>query len=390
MSAIDKFIVIFFGIVIEALPFIIIGALISGILEELLPHKAFARLMPRRRWLAVLGSALLGMIFPMCECGIVPVMRRLLGKGLPLSCAVAYMLAAPIINPVVLSSTWAAFSGDRLVEHGGDGLSSLQMVSLRGGMAFIVAVTVGFIVNRSERRVGTDALVQPILGSRLARLHVHEDEVENHEHCDHEHDHNDHDHANCGHDHGHEHAHEHHDHEHEQAKKGELASPPAHEHTHPPTPTVLHRLMNISETSQRDFVDITCFLILGAMLASIVQTSNVADRIAAMSGNPFLAAPAMMLLAIVLCLCSEADAFVGANLLRIPLAGKLAFLVLGPMLDLKLYLMYTRVFRTRLIWTIIPSVAVLVLMLSLIAHYVNFGITGNVGAVAAPAVSAKP
>src|SRR3954453_4483236 len=101
ITATDRFFVIFMSIVIEAMPFIIIGAVISGMLEELLTQRLFAAIIPKRRWLAVAGCACLGIVFPMCECGIVPVMRRLLGKGLPLSCAVAYMLAAPIINPVV-------------------------------------------------------------------------------------------------------------------------------------------------------------------------------------------------------------------------------------------------------------------------------------------------
>jgi hypothetical protein len=118
-------------------------------------------------------------------------------------------------------------------------------------------------------------------------------------------------------------------------------------------------------------VDISCFLVLGAALASLVQSFRVLDALPQLSTSPFLAAPAMMLLAVILCLCSEADAFVGANLIKIPLAGKLAFLVLGPMLDLKLYLMYTRVFRHKLIWTIIPAVVVLVLVLSLTAHYLS-------------------
>jgi hypothetical protein len=365
ISPIDKFLVIFPSIVFEALPFIIIGALISGALEELLPQQTFARFIPKRRWLAIAGSALLGLIFPMCECGIVPVMRRLLGKGLPLSCAVTYMLAAPIINPVVIGSTWAAFSGERSVDSGGDGLTSVQMVSLRVGMAFIVACSVGLVVNRKQNQLGVDALVRPIARSRSARLHRHEDQPHNHHH----------DHAGCEHDDHHEHDHgpgkcDHpHQHEHGDGNEPVAATKEAPSHSH--RSSVWQRLMNISETSLRDFVDITCFLILGAMLAALVQTFGVMDQLPQLGTSPFLAAPAMMVLAVILCLCSEADAFVAANLIKIPLAGKIAFLVLGPMLDLKLYLMYTRVFRMRLIWTIIPCVVTLVFILSLAAHYLS-------------------
>jgi uncharacterized membrane protein YraQ (UPF0718 family) len=356
-NAVERFLVIFISIFFEALPFIALGAVISGALEELLPQGTITRLLPRRRTVAVAVSALLGLIFPMCECGIVPVMRRLLRKGLPLSCAIAYMLAAPVINPVVMASTWAAFSGDR---SGLDGLTSLQMVSLRVGLAFLTAFTVAHVVHWADRRYGLDALLLPIRGVNLNRnsreygnnpahdppgtigLEVIESPS----------------------------AHtatkqlgEHHSHSH------------PHEHGTMPRTTltwrIWFRLVNIAEIAIHDFLEITCFLILGATLAAIVQSADLLSYAPMLKNSPALAVPAMMLLAVLLCLCSEADAFVAANLIAIPLGGKLAFLVLGPMLDLKLYLMYTRVFRPRLIWTIIGSVVLTVGLLTLAAHYLD-------------------
>jgi hypothetical protein len=134
---------------------------------------------------------------------------------------------------------------------------------------------------------------------------------------------------------------------------------------------LIQRLTRISEIALHDFVDIAAFLIMGAALAAIVQTSGIVTHLPGISNHPIFIAPAMMLLAVLLCLCSEADAFVAANMIAIPLAGKAAFLVLGPMLDLKLYLMYTRVFRPKLIWTIIPAVFVTVLVLSVATHYIH-------------------
>jgi hypothetical protein len=326
MNEIELFLVTFVSIVFEALPFIAIGALISGALEELLPQGAISKLLPKRRPLAIAGSALLGLAFPMCECGIVPVMRRLLGKGLPLSCAVAYMLAAPIINPVVIASTAAAFSSDR---SDLDNLTGIQMITLRVGMAFIVAFIVGLIVEARVRKGGVASLIQPIRGMVTT----------------------------------------------EPAPAGEsslplVAEPAGKVHDAAATPelqkkTPWQRLSSILETALHDFMDITCFLILGAALASFVQSAKVLEYAPNIQDSPFLAAPTMMVLAVLMCLCSEADAFVAANINPIPLAGKLGFLVLGPMLDLKLYLMYTRVFRSKLIWTIIPAVVACVLILSL-------------------------
>src|SRR3954451_18251155 len=112
-ETIRDFIICFTSILYEAMPFIVLGAVIAGVLEEVVPQQLIARIVPKNKYLAIGMSALLGLIFPMCECGIVPVMRRLLRKGLPLSCCTAYLLAGPIINVVVIISTAVAFqSGD--------------------------------------------------------------------------------------------------------------------------------------------------------------------------------------------------------------------------------------------------------------------------------------
>lgn len=311
VSVIDQFVVSLMSIVYEALPFVIIGAIISGILEELLPQQLFAKMIPKNRSLAIAGSALLGLIFPMCECGIVPVMRRLLGKGLPLGCAVAYMLAAPVINPVVIASTWAAFTGDR---SNVDGLTSAQMVALRCGLAFITSFIVGSVINRLAAKVGVNNLVKVPVNTGISLNMVAEDE---------------------------------------------------------PKKPVMQRLSNIASVALHDFIDITCFLILGAMLAASLQTFEIVNKVSFLFTNPWSAAFIMMVIAVLLCLCSEADAFVAANMLKVPLAGKISFLVLGPMFDLKLLFMYTRVFKPRLIITIILLLWVIVYVLSMAVHFLD-------------------
>ncbi|MCS6976692.1 MAG: permease [Gemmatales bacterium] len=385
MIDVDRFFVIFTSIVYEALPFIIIGALISGTLEELLPQQFLARVIPKRRSLAIAISALMGMVFPMCECGIVPVMRRLLGKGLPLSCAIAYMLAAPIINPVVIGSTWAAFSGDRSKK---DGLSSLEMVTFRVSMGFITAFVAASVVEAVARRRNINDLI--LIAPRAKNPHfadaVTKQETHQHVHGDgprpHHHEH----HRAAG------HASPKHGEEPSSlqefgssspdpvggvaVKTGSATQQQVVENTgtnsaNGPRRSVLQRVINISDTALHDFVDITTFLILGAILASLFQTLRIIDYLPVLEANPLVAIPVMMLVAVILCLCSEADAFVVANMIPIPLGGKLSFLVLGPMMDIKLYLMYTRVFRTRLIWTIIPVVVACVFVLSIIGHYLG-------------------
>lgn len=308
------FIRVFTSILYEAMPFIVLGAVIAGILEELLPQRLVARILPRSRTLAILCGGLLGLVFPMCECGIIPVMRRLLRKGLPLSCCVAYLLAGPIINVVVMLSTFVAFSGMETVTVGGKldyQMGGWWMMGLRVGIGYLVAVGTSLIVEWQHRRYG-DALLKPL--ARPSNL-AQEDE--------------------------------------DNGKKK----------------SVWQRLSNISETALHDFIDITAFLILGALLSAATRMYLTHDRIAELGQHhAVLSILIMMGLAILLCLCSEADAFVAASFVSLRPSAKLAFLTLGPMLDLKLYMMYTRVFRPRLIYTIFLAVIVQVFIYSYITH----------------------
>ncbi len=127
----------FLSILLEGLPFLLGGAILSGLLEEFLPQSLMTQLLPKKPRAAIIVSGLLGVIFPVCECGIVPVVRRLLKKGLPVSCGVTYMLAAPIVNPLVILSTLAAFRGQ----------GAWEMTILRFGLGLSVAILAGWIVS---------------------------------------------------------------------------------------------------------------------------------------------------------------------------------------------------------------------------------------------------
>ncbi|MCS6910013.1 MAG: permease [Anaerolineales bacterium] len=104
-----NFTTIFLGIFVEAAPFLMLGTLASGLVEVFFGHGDFSRYVPRNPFLAALTGAGLGLVFPVCECGVVPLTRRLVRKGLPLSAAVSFLLAAPVVNFIVIASTLAAF-----------------------------------------------------------------------------------------------------------------------------------------------------------------------------------------------------------------------------------------------------------------------------------------
>jgi uncharacterized membrane protein YraQ (UPF0718 family) len=127
----------FLSILLEGLPFLLLGTMISGLIDQFLPARLMTRLLPRNPYAGALVSGLLGIVFPMCECGVVPVIRRLMAKGLPASNAITYMLSAPIVNPIVAISTYAAFRGQ----------APLEVTLLRLGLGYGVAVAVGLAVH---------------------------------------------------------------------------------------------------------------------------------------------------------------------------------------------------------------------------------------------------
>ncbi|AJO16519.1 putative permease [Bacillus paralicheniformis] len=126
---------IFISILIEAIPFVLIGVFISGLIQMFVTEEMMAKIIPQNRFLAVLSGTFAGVLFPACECGIVPIARRLLLKGVPLHAAVAFMLTAPIINPIVLFSTFIAFG------------NKWDVVFYRGGLAIAVSLIAGLIIS---------------------------------------------------------------------------------------------------------------------------------------------------------------------------------------------------------------------------------------------------
>ena len=139
----QDFSVSFLSILFEGAPFMFIGTVIAGFVDAFVPRQMMERMLPRNTGVAIGLSALMGVVFPMCECGLVPVIRRMISKGMPVSCALTYLLSAPIVNPIVAVSTIAAFRGQR----------PILTASLRLGIGFVVACIVGLIVTRVSLRL---------------------------------------------------------------------------------------------------------------------------------------------------------------------------------------------------------------------------------------------
>jgi uncharacterized membrane protein YraQ (UPF0718 family) len=278
--------IVFGSLVVEATPFILLGAFVSAAIEVFVPTSTFALLGTLPRALQLPAAALAGVAFPVCECGSVPVARRLVRKGLAPSAAVTFMLAAPILNPVVVASTFVAYRGR-------DSLG--VMVLGRMGLGFLVAVAVGWVVGSTRK-------------DDLLRARPDDDELD--------------------------------------AEAGGTES---------------RRARFVSHLTG-DFVFMGRFLILGAAIAAAVQTFVPQSIVGRVADLPVLSLVAMMALAFVMSLCSESDAFVAASFTQFGPAAQLAFLVSGPMIDLKLGALYAGTYSRGFLRTVVVTVAAVTLI----------------------------
>ena len=306
----QDFALAFLSILFEGAPFILLGTLISGFIDVYLPAGTMDRFLPKNRYRAVMMAGLLGAVFPVCECAVVPVIRRLVKKGLPVSCAITYMLAAPIVNPITALSTWKAFQG-----QGAEMMTCSRML-----LGYLIAVAVGFVVLRLPLRA--------VLKEQLV-LSIEKDQANK---ASHAHEAHDHDHAGCcGHDdHAHEHSH-------------------AHEHGHAPENG--QRMVAAFRSAMKDFVDVGVYFSIGVCITALFNTGIApgAEWLDSLATNPTAAPAALMALAFVLSLCSTSDAFIAATLDKFSWGAKLAFLTFGPMMDVKLLFLYQSVLNKRFI-----------------------------------------
>jgi len=286
----------FLSVLVGALPFIVIAAFASAVLEVFVSKDAIARLVPRTGFWGVLLAPFYGLFIPMCECGIVPVARRMVQKGVPGSTAITFMLANPIWNPLAIYATYLAFPFAR------------NMVVWRLALGYLVAVIIGLIIHYALRDRAADAILHESLTVPVAAA------AERHQHCD------------CGHDHSQDHG-----------QKAGLGA----------------KLQACVDHAATEFFDVLKYFILGSGLAAISQALIDRQMLEAIGGGAVMSVLVMIAFAFVICICSEADAFVAATFASTFTPGALlAFLVAGPMTDIKNTMMMSAAFRKRFVWSL--------------------------------------
>lgn len=256
---------IFAGIFVQAVPFLVLGTLVSGAIAAWVTPAVVARILPRRTSAAIGVSGLAGALLPGCECASVPVSARLMDRGVPQAAALAFLLSAPAINPVVLVSTAVAFPGEPM------------MVAARFGASLATALVVAALWDRFG---------DPTLIARRAGRHA--------------------------------------------APDNERGGWPV-----------------FTQSMREDFLVSAAYLALGACAVALLRVVVPAAVFETFTGQIVLGIVAMAVLAVVLAVCSEADAFVAAGLSMMPRLGQLVFMVVGPAVDIKLFAMQSGVFGSR-------------------------------------------
>ncbi|MBG0567205.1 permease [Actinoplanes aureus] len=250
---------VFVSVLVQAVPFLVFGVLLSAVIAVFVPRSFWARALPRHPALAVPAASVAGVVLPGCECGSVPIAGSLIRRGVTPAAALAFLLAAPAVNPIVLTATAVAFPGDP------------EMVVARGLASLVVAIVMGWLWLR--------------LG------------------------------------------------------KAEWIKLP-----HRPDVDGASRGRAFWSACRHDVVHAGGFLVLGAAAAATINVLVPEAWLQTLAAEPVLSVLALAVLAVLLSICSEADAFVAASLSQFSLTSRLVFLVVGPMVDLKLISMQAGVF----------------------------------------------
>jgi uncharacterized protein len=279
---------VFVSVVVQAIPFLALGVLVSAALAVLAPAELLARLVPGRAAVAVPLAGAAGALLPGCECGSVPIAGRLLSRGVPAGAALAFLLSAPAINPVVLAATAVAFPGHP------------EMVMARLAASLTVSVLVGLLWTKLGRLPGWVP--------RLA------------------------------------------------ARQVATSTGP--------------RWVAFVTVAREDFLQAGGFLVVGGLTSATLNVTLPRGFLTGLGGHGVLSVAVLGLLAVLLAICSEADAFIAASFTAFSPTARLAFMVVGPAIDVKLFALQAGVFGRSFAVRFAPVVFAAALLASLAAGMV--------------------
>ena len=329
LNKLPQMVTVFLSIVIQALPFVLIGVFGSALMQNLITVEMIENTLAHTSKLpGILLAIGAGFFFPVCDCGVIPVARRLLMKKVPPYMAIAFLVTAPLVNPITVWATATAFG------------YNLPVTLIRVGMAIVVGIIVALLVSdffpTIEHLFNQNALQEFKTATAASEIgpdsrHHHKNliptltEIKDNPFF----------------------------HHHETVSSDATISEPSH-----------HKgslIADIFNHANEEFLEVGKFLIIGALIASLIQTVIPKQSILSITQNPALSVLIMMLLALSLSLCAEADAFVARSFIyHFSFGGVMAFMVFGQMLDIKNTALLLKSFKPKAILFIFGLCAIMV------------------------------
>jgi hypothetical protein len=305
---------LFFSLLVEAIPFLILGVLFSGLLLAFIDEGWLIKHMPRQPILGALVGSCIGFLFPVCECGNVPVARRLLMQGVPLPVSVGFLLAAPTINPIVIWSTWTAFRDQP------------EIVWLRVIFSLLIATIIGWVFSR---QLDPRPILQPAVAAGLPHvksdLNDRDSEV------------------------------------HPLLRSGTFILGESGQvfamqneaiagtgNSWQVKKPLSDKLRLLLDNTVQELKELGGVLVIGSAIATVFQVFAPRDLIVSLGQDPVTSIIAMLILAATISICSTVDSFFALSFASIFTTGSLlAFLVFGPMIDIKGIGLMLSVFRVK-------------------------------------------
>jgi uncharacterized protein len=337
MTQLNTGFTLFLSLLVEAIPFLLLGVLFSGVLLLFIDERKLVAFMPRNPLLGAFVGSLVGFLFPVCECGNVPVARRMLMQGVPAPVAIGFLLAAPTINPIVIWATWTAFRDQP------------EIVVLRVVLSLAIATIIGWVFSAQadlrpmlhqlvaasmpapkrytvkssgfKSQDPTLALLQSgtfLLGKPGEAIQMDAPEF--------------------------------------MASSGSITSKPMKD-----------RLRLFLENTVQELRELGAVLVVGSAIAATLQVAVPREIILSLGQDPITSIVAMMVLAAVVSICSTVDSFFALSFASaFTSASLLAFLVFGPMIDLKAIGLMLSIFKARAVFYLLALAAQLTFLFALI------------------------
>lgn len=309
MQYISDISIIFISIILEAFPMLLLGILISSIVEEFVSDEMMARLIPKNRILGALVGVVMGFFIPTCDCAVIPITRRLIKKKVPVNVAITFMLSSPIINPVVIFTTLYSFS-----------TNIPKMTIFRAIVGVIIAIIIGAIMSFTTKED------QVLKDDKNVDDDMSDKDCDSCENCE----------------------------IHSHSEKNEKVS--VFEHIH-----------NILSDCKEEFWDVSKYLIVGSVIASTVQVVLPKTVLYNFTSNKIISTLVLMAFAYVISLCSTSDSFVAKTFVgNFSNNSILAFLLVGPMIDIKNTAMLLGNFKKKFVVKLISLIFICVFIISMV------------------------